>query len=83
MGKLIEAATSGDRLQTLIELRQILADRLETSQSDRDVASMSRRLMQVCSEIEDLERIKAATADRYVETMREKMFGKREQSHEE
>ena len=32
---------------------------------------------------EDLERIKAATADRYVETMREKMFGKREQSHEE
>ena len=60
MGKLKEAADSGDRLQTLIELRQLLADRLETSRSDRDIASMSRRLMQVCVEIEKLEKDKAA-----------------------
>lgn len=55
---LISAAKSGDRLETLIALRDLLAERLQHTESSRDISSMSRRLMQCISEIETLEKIK-------------------------
>lgn len=61
---LIEAAKSGDRLETLIALRDLLAERLQNTNSSRDISSMSRRLMQCISEIETLERIKQDAAER-------------------
>lgn len=57
---LTEAAQSGDRLATLIALRDLLAVRLDNGASDRDVASLSRRLMQTIAEIEELEKTKEA-----------------------
>lgn len=54
--KLIDAAESGDRLQTLIALRDLLAERLQHTESSRDIASMSRRLMQCVAEIEAIEK---------------------------
>lgn len=55
---LIEATKTGDRLQTLYALRDLLADKLQNTDCGRDVASMSRRLMQCVSEIETLEQLK-------------------------
>lgn len=55
-----EIAKSGDRLETLIALRDLLALRLQTSDSDRDISSMSRRLMQTIAEIEVLQKEKEA-----------------------
>ena len=55
---LITATKSGDRLKTLIALRDLLADRLQNTTSTRDISSISRRLMQCISEIETLEEIK-------------------------
>ena len=52
---IVRAAKSGDRLETLIALRDLLAERLQTSKSDRDIASMSRRLMQCIDRIEELQ----------------------------
>lgn len=60
---LIEAAQSGDRLLTLIALRDLLAERLQTTTSSRDIASMSRRLMQAIAEIEIIERNKKAAEE--------------------
>lgn len=57
---LIEAAKSGDRLETLIALRDLLAERLQHTESSRDISSMSRRLMQCVSEIETLQKYKQA-----------------------
>lgn len=51
---LITATKTGDRLKTLLALRDLLAERLQTTNSSRDIASMSRRLMQVIAEIEDI-----------------------------
>ena len=53
---LITAAKSGDRLETLIALRDLLAERLQNTGSSRDISSISRRLMQCISEIETLEK---------------------------
>ena len=57
---LLEAAQSGDRLITLIALRDLLAERLQNTSSSRDIASMSKRLMQAIAEIETLEEAKKA-----------------------
>lgn len=53
---LVEATQSGDRLETLIALRDLLAARLQKANSDRDISSMSRRLMQAVCEIEMLQK---------------------------
>ena len=55
MGKLIDAAASGDRLQGLKELRDMISLRLETTNSARDIASLSLRLMQCYEEIQAIE----------------------------
>jgi hypothetical protein len=51
---LIEAAKSGDKRATLIALRDKLAETIENCDSGRDMASNSKRLMEVMAEIEAL-----------------------------
>ena len=53
---IVDAAKTGDRLKTLIALRDLLAERLNDSNSNRDVASMSKRMMQCLAEIEEIKK---------------------------
>jgi len=54
MTNLIEAARSGDKRATLIALRDKLAETIQNCDSGRDMASNSKRLMEVMAEIEAL-----------------------------
>lgn len=54
MGDLVTAAQSGDRLKTLIALRNRLAQQIEQTESGRDLAALSRQLNEVLREIADL-----------------------------
>lgn len=60
MTDLIEAAKSGDKKETLIALRDILAKTIQTCDSGRDMASNSKRLMEVIAEIEAIEQAEKA-----------------------
>jgi len=52
---LSESASSGDRLETLRHLRDILARNIESCDSLRDLASLSGRFQAVLEEIAKLE----------------------------
>lgn len=52
MTNLIEAAQSGDKRETLVAMRDILAKTIQTCDSGRDMASNTKRLMEVINEIE-------------------------------
>lgn len=54
MANLVEAAQSGDKRATLIALRDILAKTIQECDSGRDMASNTKRLMEVMAEIEAL-----------------------------
>ena len=54
MTDLVEAAKSGDKRATLIALRDKLAETIQNCESGRDMASNSKRLMEVMAEIEAL-----------------------------
>ena len=54
MTDLIETAKSGDKRATLIALRDKLAETIQNCDSGRDMASNSKRLMEVMAEIEAL-----------------------------
>lgn len=54
MANLVEAAKSGDKRATLIALRDILAKTIQECDSGRDMASNTKRLMEVMAEIEAL-----------------------------
>lgn len=54
MTDLIEAAKSGNKRATLIALRDKLAATIQNCDSGRDMASNSKRLMEVMAEIEAL-----------------------------
>ena len=54
MTNLVEAAKSGDKRATLIALRDKLAETIQNCESGRDMASNSKRLMEVMAEIEAL-----------------------------
>ena len=54
MTNLVEAAKSGDKRATLIALRDKLAETIQNCDSGRDMASNSKRLMEVMAEIETL-----------------------------
>lgn len=54
MTNLIEAAQSGDKRATLIALRDILAKTIQECDSGRDMASNTKRLMEVMAELEAL-----------------------------
>ena len=49
---LVEAAASGDRRATLIELRDAIARTIQSCESGRDMASLSKRLMEVMDELD-------------------------------
>lgn len=51
---LMEAAASQDRLKALCALRDVLAERIEGSESARDVAALSGQMVTVLKQIEDL-----------------------------
>ena len=48
---LLDAASSGDHLRALQELRDLLARRIESTDSGRDTAALSRQLADVLSQI--------------------------------
>jgi CRISPR/Cas system CSM-associated protein Csm2 small subunit len=54
MGALVQAASSGDKRKALLALRSKLAYTIETSKSGRDIAALSRRLMDVMNELDKL-----------------------------
>ena len=54
MTNLVEAARSGDKRETLIALRDKLAQTIQDCDSGRDMASNSKRLMEVMAELEAL-----------------------------
>lgn len=54
MTNLVEAAKSGDKRATLIALRDILAQTIQNCESGRDMASNTKRLMEVMAELEAL-----------------------------
>ncbi len=54
MSDLITAAKSGDKRQTLIALRDILAQTIQNCESGRDMASNTKRLMEVIAELENM-----------------------------
>ena len=54
MANLITAARSGDRRATLEALRDKLAASIQDCESGRDVAALSKRLMEVMGELDGL-----------------------------
>ena len=54
MANLIDAAASGNKRETLIALRDILAKTIQNCESGRDMASNTKRLMEVMEELETL-----------------------------
>lgn len=54
MANLVDAAKSGDKRQTLIALRDILATTIQNCESGRDMASNTKRLMEVMAELEQM-----------------------------
>ena len=52
MTNLIEAARSGSKRDTLIALRDKLAETIDRCESGRDMAANTKRLMEVMAELE-------------------------------
>lgn len=67
---LVEAAKSGNKRDTLIALRDKLAETIDNCESGRDMAANSKRLMEVMAELESLpdpSEIKVSKHDRLKE----------------
>ena len=54
MGNLKKAAVTNNRRDTLIALRDTLADSIDGCESGRDMAALSKRMMEVIEEIDKL-----------------------------
>lgn len=54
MGKLLDAVQSGDKRDMLIALRDSIASTIDNTVSGRDVAALSKRLMEVYDTIESM-----------------------------
>lgn len=52
---LTEAAASGDRLEALRSLRDVLAEAINNTSSGRDIASLSKQMADVLAQIEECE----------------------------
>lgn len=59
MTNLVEAAKSGDKRKTLVALRDILAKTIQECESGRDMASNTKRLMEVIAELELMDKEEA------------------------
>lgn len=55
MTDIIKAAESGEKLALLVAVRDKLAVSLEHTESGRDIAALTKRLIQVVDEIEEIE----------------------------
>ena len=62
MGKLLAAAKSGNKLKMLTELRDEIATTIEDCESGRDMAALSKRLMEIQDEIDAMEAASAKKA---------------------
>lgn len=71
MVKIATAARRNERLDTLYALREKIAKTLDKSESGRDIAALSKRLVEVMDEIELLE--KAMDEESPLARAREKM----------
>lgn len=71
MGMIEDAAKSGDRLKALIELRDMLALKLDECESNRDTAALSRQFTQVLAEIDEIRGTSTKTTS--IAEMREKL----------
>lgn len=54
VAKLYTTARRGDRRETLVSLRDQIARAIDESESGRDIAALSKRLMEVMDELEAL-----------------------------
>lgn len=54
MDKLYEAVSTNDRRETLVALRNTIAKAIDDCESGRDIAALSKRLMEVIAEIDAL-----------------------------
>ena len=63
MAKLLDAVQSGDRRKMLAELRDEIATTIENCESGRDMAALSKRLIEVVDEIEAIDAKKAERAN--------------------
>lgn len=52
MGKLLDAVRCGDKRAILLALRDETAEAIENSASGRDIAALSKRLMEICDSID-------------------------------
>lgn len=73
MTNLVDAAQSGNKKETLIALRDILAKTIQECDSGRDMASNSKRLMEVIAEIEAIEQAEAEERKRIEAESKNKM----------
>ncbi len=73
VANLVEAAKSGNKYETLIALRDILATTIQSCESGRDMASNSKRLMEVIGEIEAIEAERAKEKARLEAETKNKM----------
>ena len=60
---LVEAAASGDRRATLVALRDAIARTIQSCESGRDMASLSKRLMEVMDELDAIEDLDAEVGE--------------------
>ena len=58
MPDLITATQNGDELEMLLTLREKLASELDTCESGRDIASLSKQYMDVSERIRELKKLK-------------------------
>ena len=54
MDNLVSATKSGDRRRTLVALRDRIAETIVSCESGRDMAALSKRLMEVMDEIDSM-----------------------------
>ena len=82
MTNLVDAAKSGDKKETLIALRDILAKTIQECESGRDMASNSKRLMEVISELESIEQTEKEIQKRLDETRKLSKHDRLKKKHE-
>ena len=59
MGKLLNAVRSDNKRLMLVELRDKIAETVEACESGRDMAALSKRLMEVVEEIEEIDSLES------------------------
>lgn len=60
---ILEAAQSGDRKATLIALRDSIAETIREKPSGRDLAALSRRLLEVMAELDRVDETEQSSFD--------------------